>query len=100
MAQLDKKTIQNLTQLSRIDCTDEEQDALLQDLAKILAYIDQLNEINTDNVPVCNQVLEGASNVTRDDITGTTMPRDVFLGNAPSQVGGLIRVPPVMKQSS
>jgi len=100
MAHLDKKTIQNLTKLSRIDCSEEEQEALLIDLAKIVAYIDLLDEINTDNVPVCNQVLEGSSNVTREDTIGSTMPRDVFLANAPSQVGGMIRVPPVMKQSS
>jgi aspartyl-tRNA(Asn)/glutamyl-tRNA(Gln) amidotransferase subunit C len=99
MANLDKKTIRSLIQLSRIDCSEEEQEALLKDLAKILAYIDQLNEIDTDNVAVCNHVLEGVANVMRDDEIGSTMPRDVFLANAPSQVGGMIRVPPILKSS-
>jgi aspartyl-tRNA(Asn)/glutamyl-tRNA(Gln) amidotransferase subunit C len=99
MANLDKKTIRSLIQLSRIDCSEEEQEALLKDLAKILAYIDQLNEINTDNVAVCNHVLEGVANVMRDDEIGSTMPRDVFLANAPSKVGGMIRVPPILKSS-
>lgn len=99
MAQLDKETLKNLAQLSRIDCSDEEQEGLLQDLKNILNYIEQLNEVNTDNVPPCNHVLEDVANVTREDVVGETMPRELFLSNAPSQVGGMIRVPPVLKQT-
>ncbi|MEI8364996.1 MAG: Asp-tRNA(Asn)/Glu-tRNA(Gln) amidotransferase subunit GatC [Parachlamydiaceae bacterium] len=97
MTKLDKKAIQTLVQLSRIECNEEEQDALLIDLGKIIAYIEQLQEIDTENVSHRNQVLEGVINVMRDDIVGDTLPRDAFLGNAPSQIGGMIRVPPVMK---
>lgn len=99
MSKLNKESIKSLIQLSRIDCSEEEQAALLQDLAKILAYIEQLQEIDTENVPPCNQVLAGMSNVMRDDVVGETLSRDVFLSNAPSQIGGMIRVPPVMKAS-
>lgn len=99
MAELDKKAIKALTQLSRIDCTDEEQESLLQDLKKILHYVEQLNEIDTTHVPPCNQVLEDMVNVMREDVVGKTLSRDVFLANAPSHVGGMIRVPPVIKNS-
>src|SRR5436190_565910 len=97
MVCLDKKMIKYLTQLSRIHCSEEEQEALLADLQKIIGYIEQLDEINTDNVPPCNQVLEEVTNVMREDVVGGIMPRETFLGNAPSQVAGLIRVPPVIK---
>lgn len=99
MEQLDKKTIKNLTGLCRIQCTEEEEEAILQDLKKILSYIDLLNEIDTSDVKPCNQVLEGIVNVWREDATGETMPRETFLSNAPSQVGGLVKVPPVIKQN-
>ncbi|MCE5316777.1 MAG: Asp-tRNA(Asn)/Glu-tRNA(Gln) amidotransferase subunit GatC [Parachlamydia sp.] len=99
MAELDKKAIKSLTQLSRIDCTEEEQESLLQDLKKILHYVEQLNEIDTTHVPPCNQVLEDMVNVMREDAVGPTLSRDVFLANAPSHVGGMIRVPPVIKTS-
>lgn len=99
MAQLDKETIKYLTQLSRIDCTEEEQDALLQDLQSILKYIELLQEIDTENVPACNHVLEGIANVMREDIAKETLPRELFLENAPSQIGGMIRVPTVIKQN-
>lgn len=99
MANLDKKAIKTLTQLSRIQCTDEEEEALLKDLEKIFAYIDQLNEIDTSAVNPCDYVLEDIENVWREDEVGACMSREMFLSNAPSQVGGLIRVPPVIKQS-
>jgi|EndMetStandDraft_7_1072992.scaffolds.fasta_scaffold1469921_2 aspartyl-tRNA(Asn)/glutamyl-tRNA(Gln) amidotransferase subunit C len=99
MAELDKKAIKNLTALSRIDCSDEEQEQLLKDLKSILNYIELLREIDTEHVPPCNHVLEDIVNVTREDIPGDPMPREVFLANAPSHIGGLIRVPPVFKQS-
>lgn len=97
MAELDKKAIETLTHLCRIDCTEEEQEALLKDLKKILNYVEQLNEIDTTHVAPCNQVLEEMANVTREDVPGESMPRELFLANAPSHVGGMIRVPPVLK---
>ena len=98
MSQLDKETIQQLTRLCRIDCTEEEQDSLLKDLKKILSFIEQLQEVNTDDIPPCNQVLQEISNVFREDSVGQTLNRDVFLANAPSHIGGMIRVPPVIQK--
>lgn len=97
MAKLDKETIQQLTRLCRIDCTDEEQEAILKDLKKILTYFEKLQQIDTDNVPPCNQVLENMSNVMREDVIGEVLDREAFLANAPSHIGGMIRVPPVIK---
>lgn len=99
MSKLTKESIKNLIKLSRIDCSEEEQETLLADLQKILDMCEQLQEVNTDHVEPCNQVLEGMANVMRDDIVHEPMPRKVFLSNAPSQIGGMVRVPPVMKSS-
>lgn len=99
MSKLDKETIKHLTQLCRIDCTEEEQAAILSDLKKILDYIEQLQEVNTDRVLPCNQVLEGVGNVMREDEVGPVMNRDTFLANAPAHIGGMIRVPTVIKKS-
>jgi aspartyl-tRNA(Asn)/glutamyl-tRNA(Gln) amidotransferase subunit C len=98
MANLDKHAIQNLIQLSRIDCSSAEQEALLEDLKKILSYVEQLNEIDTSQTAPCNTVLENTGNVMRPDVIGETLPREAFLANAPS-IGGLVRIPPVMKQN-
>lgn len=99
MSKLDKNTIKKLTQLSRIACSEEEQDELLNDMGKILTYIEQLQEIDTTDTPPCNHVLSEIVNVTREDAIGKTLPRDEFLANAPAKpFAGMIRVPPVLKQ--
>lgn len=98
MSKLDKNTIKNLTVLSRIACSDEEQEKLLQDLAGILDYVELLKEVDTENVPPCNQVLPDLINVMREDHVGKTLPREKFLSNAPEHVGGLVRVPTIIKQ--
>jgi aspartyl-tRNA(Asn)/glutamyl-tRNA(Gln) amidotransferase subunit C len=99
MSHLDKKTIQHLTKLCRIDCSEEEQEALLRDLENILNFVDQLQEINTEEIPPSDHVLEEIFNVMREDNVGQPMPREIFLSIAPSHVGGMIRVPPVFKQN-
>lgn len=97
MAKLDQETIQLLSTLCRIECTEEEEMGLLKDLQKILAYFETLDEIDTTDVPPCYQVHENVSNNFRDDEVGDTLPRDVFLSNAPSHTGGMIKVPTVIK---
>lgn len=98
MDTFDKKTINTLTELSRIRCSEEEQLSLLEDLKKIVAYIDTLNEIDTSNVAPCLQVVPAEGNVFREDDVKDILPRELFLSNVPAQIGGLVRVPLVMKQ--
>ncbi|MEI8125785.1 MAG: Asp-tRNA(Asn)/Glu-tRNA(Gln) amidotransferase subunit GatC [Parachlamydiaceae bacterium] len=98
MPDLTKQTVEALAKLSRIHCNEDEQERLFKDLEKIVAYIEQLKEINTDDVSHRNQILEGTNNVMRDDVVGDSMPRETFLMNAPSQIGGMIRVPIVIKK--
>lgn len=99
MADMSRETVKHLSQLCRINCSEEEISSLLTDLQRVLAYIEQLNEIETDNVPPCNLVLEDVYNVMREDEPESSMGRDFFLANSPSHVNGVIRVPPVIKKS-
>lgn len=100
MSHLDQEQIKKLTELSRIECTEEEKQHLLKDLESILAYVDQLQEIDTENTPPCNHVLADVVNVMREDIVGETMPRETFLKNAPAHTGGMVRVPPVITKKN
>lgn len=98
MANLDKESIKTLSKLSRIKCSEEEQEKLLESMQKILKYVEQLHEVNTENVRPLNHVLPDVANVMREDEVGETLPRQEFLKNAPDQIGGMIRVPPVIKK--
>ncbi len=98
MAELTRETVRYLSQLCRIDCSEEEEEALLGDLQRILKYIEQLQAIDTEGVPPCSHVIPGVGNVFRNDVVGDILPREAFLDNAPEHVAGMIRVPPVLSQ--
>lgn len=97
MTQPNRDLIQYLTQLSHIHCTENEQKSLMKDLREILDYVEELQEINTENTSPYHHVLENFVNVMREDEVGETLSRETFLNNAPSHIGGMIRVPPVIK---
>lgn len=98
MAKLNEESIKTLSKLCRIKCTEEEQAKLLVDMQKIVNYVEQLHEINTENVKPLNHVLAEVANVEREDVVGATLSREEFLKNAPDKISGLIRVPPVIKK--
>jgi aspartyl-tRNA(Asn)/glutamyl-tRNA(Gln) amidotransferase subunit C len=101
MAELDKNMVHYLAKLSRIAVSEQEEKALLQDLAKIVSYIEQLNEVDTKEVAPCNYVTEALTKTPlRDDVVQNTLTREALAELAPSQIGGMIRVPPVMKQEA
>ncbi|MDB2613867.1 Asp-tRNA(Asn)/Glu-tRNA(Gln) amidotransferase subunit GatC [Chlamydiales bacterium] len=100
MTELDEDTLHYLTELCHIGCSKEEEESLLNDLQKILDFIETLDAIDTSNVEPTFHIFPEIVNVMREDEIGETMKREVFLDNAPSHVAGMIRVPPVLSQSS
>lgn len=95
---MNEEEFTKLSKLCRIACTEDEKKQFLTTLSSVLAYMEQLKEIETEGIPPCNTVLETVSNIMREDEVGDLLSRDLFLANAPSHVGGMIRVPPVLKQ--
>jgi len=99
MSDLSKESVQALSKLCRIELTDEELLELSNDLKRILDYVDQLQEVDVSNLAPYSHVEEQGVESLRDDKVGEQLSRQVFLDNAPDQVGGMIRVPPVIKQT-
>jgi len=97
MSSFDEKELNKLMKLSRLDCTEEEKKKLVSSLGKILNHVDQLKQVETEGVPPCCHVLETVINVMREDEIGKMLSRETFLANAPAHVGGMVRVPPVIK---
>ena len=59
--------------------------------------MEQIEEIDTEGVPVCTTVLPALKNVWAEDEPGEHLSRETFLDNAPDQVGGMIKVPSVIQ---
>lgn len=94
------QTLAHLKRLCKLECSPEEDQNILDSLTRILDYIAQIDEVEADHVKPCRYVLQGMmKNQMRDDEAKDLLSREQFLANAPDQIGGMIRVPPVMKNS-
>lgn len=99
MTQFDEKTLKNLTELCCINLNADEQKAILEHIKKILEYMNLLHEVDTQDIEPCHHVVDYGANAWREDEVGNILSREAFLANAPDHVGGMIRVPPVLKQN-
>ena len=96
MTQISRDDVLHLAQLSSLQLSDDEIDSLQVDIGNILAYIEQLSELNTDGVEPTYQVT-GLSNVWRDDVVEEeAVSRDQLLALAPEQLAGAVKVPRVL----
>lgn len=89
---IDAKTVDDLAELSRLKLTDEEKERIQRDLQVILAYMDQLAQVDTADVEPLSHSLP-VENVFRADIVQPSQSRDELLANAPRQKDGCFAVP-------
>lgn len=63
---LTAQKIEEIAKLARLDLTESEKTLYADQLSAVLDYVEQLNEVDTDDVPETCQVT-GLKNVTRAD---------------------------------
>ncbi len=88
--------VRKLAVLSALSMTDAEAEKLTSELQNILAFVEQLNEVDTSGVEPTYQVT-GLENVWRDDeIIDYKLDRDALLKNTPNHQDGQIKVKRVL----
>ncbi len=96
MSTITTDDVRHLAQLSNLQLSDDETESLRGDIAHILDYIDQLNELDTTGVEPTYQVT-GLENVWRDDaIDNGSISSDQLLALAPEQTDHSVKVPKVL----
>lgn len=98
MSDLNEEQLRNVCRLSRLKLTDQEVQAFLNDVKKIADYTELLNEVDLSDLQPYMHAEEVSFGQLRSDEVKEPLSREEFLENAPDQVGGMIRVPPVIKQ--
>jgi aspartyl-tRNA(Asn)/glutamyl-tRNA(Gln) amidotransferase subunit C len=88
---LTREQVRHVALLARLGLSDERLDALGGELTRILDYIDQINQLDTEAIPPTAQVGD-LGNVMRDDAVGSSLPVRVALANAPDSEGDCFRV--------
>lgn len=96
---IDEKEVRRIAHLARLKLTDDEVAAFRRQLEDILAYVEKLNEADTENVEPTAHALP-IRNVFRDDEPATPMSVDAVLANAPDKAPPFFKVPKILDQDS
>ena len=94
--EFDKKKLLKLGKLARISIKDDKLDSLGEDLNSILKFVDQLQEIKTDQVDPTSNSLEQKL-LSREDIVEKINETEDVLENAPEQEMNFYVVPKVIE---
>ena len=96
MSTITNDDVRHLAQLSSLQMSDTEVESLRADIEKIINYINQLDELDTDGVEPTYQVT-GLQNVWRDDeIIDSSVSRQQLLALAAEQSDNCVKVPKVL----
>jgi aspartyl-tRNA(Asn)/glutamyl-tRNA(Gln) amidotransferase subunit C len=79
---ISRQEIEKVALLARLQLTNDELDAMTGQLAEIVAYVDQLAEVDTEGVEPMAHAIE-LRNVFQEDQVHTSLPREEALANAP-----------------
>jgi aspartyl-tRNA(Asn)/glutamyl-tRNA(Gln) amidotransferase subunit C len=91
--------VRQVAKLAHLEITDEEVALYTPQMAEIVKYIEQLNELDTENIdPMLGGLTaEGETTETlREDVTGGSLGQKAALSQAPSAVEGHFQVPKVL----
>jgi aspartyl-tRNA(Asn)/glutamyl-tRNA(Gln) amidotransferase subunit C len=92
MAELTRDEILKLAQLARLSLTDDEVDEFRNELSAILAYVQQLQNVDVADLKPTTQV-SGLTNVMRDDtLVDYGIDRKDLLRNVPQVEDEMIKV--------
>jgi len=93
---IDKKTVEEVAHLARIELQAKELEKLSRQLHDILGFIDQLSVLDVEQVKPASHILP-ICNVLREDKPHICLTPDKALDNAPSKNGNFFSVPKIIE---
>ena len=93
---LDKQAVAKIASLARIAVSDSDKEHYAKEISGILQWMEELNEVNTDGVPMLTSVSAVKLPWRKDEVTDGNQSEAVTK-NAPSSDYGCFVVPKVME---
>ena len=87
--------VENVALLARLMLSESELDRLAEELAKIVNYVVQLSEVDTEGIAPMAHAVEVHNVFAADDVSAS-LPREAALSNAPRHNDRGYLVPPVL----
>lgn len=92
---IDKNTIEHVAKLARLEVSEDEISGVVDQMNKIVGYVEQLAEVDTEGVePTAYVVSE--HDALRDDVPVDSLPVETALSNGPSVKKGHFAIPKVI----
>lgn len=96
---ISESDIEKIAQLAHLEISREELLVFAPQIAEIVTYVDQLNEVDTSNIEPAIGGLTPAAEATdssRDDLVAPSLGQKLALEEAPDAASGHFRVPKVL----
>ena len=90
-----KEDVAYVAKLAHLRFSEEEALDCQEKLASILAYMQELQKIDTTGVELTTHPLN-LTNVFREDVVGECLPREAALANAPDRTEDSFKVPKIL----
>ena len=97
LSMIDREQVRKVAHLARLELTEAEEEQFTRELGSILEYVEQLQELDTENVPPTTRAID-VSNITRADKLEPYPDREALLDNAPEQDGDYFKVPKILAE--
>ena len=92
MKVIDDAVIENVSILAKLELSEDEKVQAKLDMEKMLAYIDQLDELDTEGIEPVAHIFP-MENVFREDVVTNGDMREMIMANAPEEKSGMFVVP-------
>lgn len=88
--------VRHVAHLARLEIADDDLEQFVSQLSDILAYVDKLSEVATEDVQPMAQAVS-LVNVLREDNPGDSFPLEKTLANAPAAADDMFEVPKIIE---
>ena len=95
MTKISSSDVRKVAQLARLELPENQIETYTEQLEEILSYVDQLQEIDTENIPPTTRAVE-VVNAMREDLVEVNCSREDLLNQAPQREGDFFRVPKIL----
>ncbi len=92
---IEERDVEKIAELARLEFSHDERVQMTEQLGKIVDYVRQLAEVDTERVEPTAHVF-AVTNVDRADTVRPSLDRDRVMANAPDTDGAFFRVPRII----
>lgn len=90
-----KEDVKHMSELCKLEFSDEELNNFTEEFSKIIEYVAQLREVDTEGVEPTYNISQKVQPL-REDVVKESLPREEILKNAPEEQYGYFKLPNIM----